>query len=622
MQTVLADRRWRFAAGGLAATAAAVLLIVAAMPWGAFKPTIEDRLSTQFGRPVTIGQVQRLDSFSLVPTIEFRDIRVPQAAWAGTGDLARIGKVRLRVPVVPLLFGRFHPRALTVSNGRAWLVRDAAGRKNWTQDRADETGSGSAPTLDGLTVADTVIDYRDAVQDRHLVVSLGADPASGLRLAGRGTIRGAEVKVAATAPAIGPATVGRPWPFSARIDGARLAMAARGTMARPLDVAHLDMQVEARADDLKLIDAVIEAGLFGTQEVKLSARARRDGPTWTIDPIGGTIGRSDIAGALTVVKGRRTRIDGTLTSNALSFDDLATDAGLAAAIALEKAQGLRLVPNTRINIRKIDKTDGALAIDVKRLVGGRRPSSLTSLKGRLTIDHQLLKLSSLTIELKRGAIVGAVTVDQRGGRAVPVVTLDLTLRESSISALAGGSDGDVEARVDGRVRLSGPGSTIREAVGASSGSIGLVAQNGSLPAKIAALIGFDAGRGLTTDKDERAGLRCLAARFIVKDGGARADPLVIDTTLSQSRGTGTLIFPSEALALTLTGAPKQKSVLRLPGSVRVSGTIRAPEIVVPRETKSIGNILKAIGRSISGDQAPLATDADCAALAAQALRQG
>lgn len=618
----MADRRLRFVAGGLAATATAVLLIVAAMPWGVFKPTIEGRLSKQFGRQVTIGQVERIDSLSLVPTIEFRDIRVPQAAWAGSGDLARIGKVRLRVPVVPLLFGRFHPRALTVSNARAWLVRDAAGRKNWTQDRSAESESGGAPTLDGLTVADTVIDYRDAVQDRRLVVRLVADPARGLRLAGQGTIRGAEVSVAATAPALGPATAGRPWPFSARIDGPMLAMAVRGTMKRPLDTAHLDMQVEARADDLKLIDAVIEAGLFGTQEVKLSARARRDGPTWKIDSIRGTIGRSDIAGALTVVKGDRTRIDGTLTSNALSFDDLATDAGLAAAVALERAQGLRLVPNTRINIRKIDKTDGALAIDVKRLVGGRRPSSLTSLKGKLTIDHQLMKLSSLTIGLKRGAIVGAVTVDQRGGRAVPIVTLDLTLRESSISALAGGSDGDVEARVDGRVRLSGPGSTIREAVGASSGSIGLVAQNGSLPAKIAALIGFDAGRSLTTDKDERAGLRCLAARFIVNDGGARAGPLVIDTTLSQSRGTGTLTFPGEALALTLTGAPKQKSVLRLPGSVSVSGTIRAPEIVVPRETRSIGNILKAIGRSISGDQAPLATHADCAALAAQSLRQG
>ncbi|MFC3712887.1 AsmA family protein [Sphingoaurantiacus capsulatus] len=616
----MADRRLHLAAGGVVAIAVAVLLIIAAMPWGAFRPTIEAQLSKQFDRPVKIAQVERIDSISFVPTIELRDVRVPQAAWAGTGDFARIGKVRIRVPIVPLLFGRFDPRSITLSDARVWLVRDAARRTNWTRDSSADTRSDIVPTLDALTVADTVVDYRDALQDRHLTIAVLADPVSGLQLAGRGTIRGAQVKVAATAPAVGPSTVGRPWPFHARIDGKMLAMDVRGMMNRPLDISHLEMQVEARADDLKLIDAVIEAGLFATQPVRLSARARRDGQTWKIDPIRGSIGRSDIAGTLTVVKGQRTNIEGRIVSNELSFDDFASDAGRAAAIALEKAEGLKLVPNTRINIRKIDNTDGVIAFDVRRLVGGRRPSSLTSLKGRLTLDRQLMTVSPLTIGLKRGAITGVVEVDQRGGRAVPTVTLDLTMRDSSISALVGGADGEVDARVDGRGQLRGAGSTIREAVGASNGSIGLVAKNGSLPAKIAALIGFDVARGLTTDKDERAGLRCLVAKFVVNDGRGRAEPLIIDTTLSQSRATGTLTFPSEAFSLTLTGAPKQKAILRLPGSVSVAGTIRAPDIVIPRETKSIGNIFKAIGRSISGDQEQRATDANCAALAAQVLR--
>jgi hypothetical protein len=35
--------------------------------------------------------------------------------------------------------------------------------------------------------------------------------------------------------------------------------------------------------------------------------------------------------------------------------------------------------------------------------------------------------------------------------------------------------------------------------------------------------------------------------------------------------------------------------------------------------KSVGNIFKAIGRAISGDNGPRATDADCGALAARAL---
>jgi uncharacterized protein involved in outer membrane biogenesis len=385
-------------------------------------------------------------------------------------------------------------------------------------------------------------------------------------------------------------------------------------MDRPLDALHMTLNVDARAADLKLIDAVIEAGLFGTQEVRLTAHARRDDEVWKIDRVRGMIGQSDVAGTLTVTKGNRTKLEGTVVSNQASFDDFASDAGLAQAIALEQKQGLKIVPNTRVNIRKIDNTDGIIKFTVRKLIGGRRPSSLTSLSGTVKIDHQLMTVP-LTIGLKQGTIAGTVTVDQQGGRAVPLVTLDLTLRDSSVGALAG--DGDIDARVDGRVRLTGPGSTIREAVGNANGTIGLVARNGALPAKIASLIGFDIARGVTTDGDKRAGLRCAVARFVLNRGTGRVGPLTIDTTLSQSNGTGTLSFPGETLALSLTGAPKQKSVLRLPGSVTVGGTLRDPNVVVP---KQVGNIFKAIGRSISGKQGPRATDADCGAITARALR--
>ena len=42
-------------------------------------------------------------------------------------------------------------------------------------------------------------------------------------------------------------------------------------MDAPLDTDHMTLAMTARAGDLKLIDAVIEAGLFGTQAVRMSA---------------------------------------------------------------------------------------------------------------------------------------------------------------------------------------------------------------------------------------------------------------------------------------------------------------------------------------------------------------
>jgi hypothetical protein len=95
---------------------------------------------------------------------------------------------------------------------------------------------------------------------------------------------------------------------------------------------------------------------------------------------------------------------------------------------------------------------------------------------------------------------------------------------------------------------------------------------------------------------------------------------VVDTSQSRLDGEGVVTFPGETLAIRLTGAPKHDAVLRLPGSAAMGGTISAPDIQVPREVKSVGNVLKALGRAITGRQGPVAQDADCAGLAARVLR--
>ncbi|WP_236697350.1 AsmA family protein [Sphingomonas sp. Leaf357] len=617
IRTFLADRRLHRAAGGIAVLAGLLLILLAAFPWGLLKSTIEARLSERFGRTVTIGSIDRLDRLSFTPTIAIRDVRVPQPGWAGSGDLARIARVDMRFRALPLLLGRFSPETIGVSGMRLALVRTADKRENWRSD-SEGPGGGSGPDLTGLTIADSMISYADAKADRSFTAALTADSVYGLRVSGSGKVRGSPVRIALSGAAIEGAG-GKRWPFRAILDGPALGMQVRGTMAAPLDTHRMTIDIAARADDLRMIDAIVEAGLFGTQPVRLTAHVRRDAPDWTIDTLKGTIGRSDLSGRLTVRKrDGRTKLDGDVVFGTLDFDDLSSDEGLARGRALERRIGPKLVPTTRINLGKITRTDGVLSVTARRIVDDAKPSSLTWLKGRIALDHQVLILAPLQVGLKTGTISGSVRVDQHGGTPEPLVTIDLALRNGTVAALAGGADA-IDGRVEGRARLTGTGSTIREVVGRSNGRIGLIAHDGSLPEKIAALIGFDAGRALTAGKGSRATLRCAALRLDLRGGVGRVDPLVIDTSASGSHGAGTVSFPSEALAIRLTGAPKKDSVLRLPGSVTLGGTIRAPSIVIPQETKSAGNILKAIGRAITGRQGPIAGDANCAALSARAL---
>lgn len=616
-RSLIADRRAHWAVGVAILILALALITLAAFPWGIFREAAARRISEQVGRPVTIGRIERVDTFSFTPTIAIHDLSVPQAAWAGEGELARIATARVRFSALALLVGRFTPQAVEIHGLRLSLVRDAQRRANWRTAGAGSSDDDSSPHLENLVLRDARVTYRDAFQQRAFDLTLSSD-AEGFRVGGVGVVRGQPVSVTAHGPMI--AATGKPWPFGATINGAALTMKATGTMDAPLDIRHLTMDVTARADDLKLIDAVIEAGLIGTQPVRLTAHARHDGHDWNVSSIAGRIGQSDIAGHITIHKvDGRTRLDGAVVAERLRFDDFASNAGLASVRAQARVEGPKLVPDLRINIRKITHTDGTLAFTVRRLIDNGGAGAFSALSGRITLDHQLLTIDPLTFAMIKGTMSGTVRVDQRGGREVPLVTIDMAIRNSSLGAVAGTAGGEVDGRFDAHARLTGMGSTIREAVGNSDGRIGLVARDGRLPAKIASMIGLDAGRGFFTGEDEEAGLRCVALRLDVRHGVGRADPFIIDTTRSRSDGNGTVTFPSETVSLDMIGRPKERIVLRLPGSLHIGGTIKQPDAFVPREVKSIGNIFKAIGRTIRGDQGPLASDADCTELARRAL---
>lgn len=600
----------------LVAVPLVLLLVIAAFPYGVLKGVVADRLAKRFGRPVVIGAMDRVDAIGFTPTIRVRDVTIPQAGWAGTGNFLTLREVRVTFPVWPLLTGTFRPRDIVADGLQLALVRDANGRTNWSRPGEAESG-GASSDLKGLTIRDATIRYRDDKRRRSAVVQVSSD-AQGLRAKGNGTIRGVPVRIALDGASVAQPTPG-PWPFTATIDGDRLSMRAKGSTDVPLDTDAMTLDVTARAADLRLIDAVIEAGLFGTQPVALTAHVRHDAPKWIVNDLKGTIGQSDIAGHVTVDKqDGRTKLDGAVTANRFDFSDLASDEGRAEAAARERAIGPHVVPDTRIDLSKIGETDGRISLRIARVVSRSGPTPVRALSTVLALDHKRLDVAPLTLVLADGTAKGSLRVDQRDGAPSPLLTVDMRLSGTRVAALPG-TGGDFTGRIAARARLTGRGDTIRAAVGRSDGRIGFVVRDGTLPQRYAAALGFDAGRALLAGESERARLRCVVVGLKVTDGLGHAAPMIVDTSASQLRGTGTVRFPAERLDMRLTGAPKGDGLLRLPGAAFLTGTLSAPQIVVPPQVKSVGNVLKALGRAITGKQEPRAGDADCAALSARVL---
>lgn len=610
------SRQWRVAVVLTGVGIFGTLGIAGSFPLSWVKRSVEGKLSEQFGSPARIGDIRRESFFSLAPVIRIAEVEVAQPSWAGRGKLAEIRLLRLKLGLIPLLFGQSEPELLQASGVRLNLRRDAQGRKNWQAD-PESSRRGNSQGVGIAQVEDAEIQYIDAVQQRSARVRVTVHPHRGLVLEGDGSVDGAPIRIRATG---GPLQTGRPWHFDARIKGRSLAVHAKGQMAGPLRTEDMQFAMTSRADDLKRLDRVIEAGLFGTRSIDLKAQVRHRDDTWTINNLAGRIGRSQLAGDVVARRvAERMKLEGRVRFSVLDFEDLASEQGNAQASALEKAQGLRLVPNTRVNIRKIDRTDGKITVEVKRILSGRRPSALTSLHGLLTLDHRLLTVEPLRLGLQRGNITGRIVVDQRDGQAKPRVMLALNLSDSRISALAGGPDAKVEGRVDARVRLSGVGDTIREAVGTSNGRIGIAARSGTMPSEMAALLGFDIGKGIFGGDAGTASLRCAVVALQMKKGQGIADQLLVDTSISQTTGQGQIAFPEERLDLRFAGAPKTKAALRLPGQIFVRGTLRAPQVVITEGTKSAGVLFKALGRAIAGKNGPQATDGDCSRLIAGVL---
>lgn len=602
---------------GIVALALVGLAGLAVFPWGMLKGRIEARLSQSIGRPVSIGAMERVDTVSFHPRVRLRSLRIPQPAWVTLrlDDLARIDQVELRFSAWSLLTGHVSVEQADVRGADVQFYRTATGRKNWTDGQG---GHSRGDLLRMLHVADSRLRYLDEKRKRSLDVAVAAD-GQGLRVNGSGLIDGHGVRITGRGAPVIAGNEAKPWPYSLDIEGPAVGFAITGTMPAPLDLDHLRGQARGHASDLKLLDAIIEAGLPGTQPVRLTARIQRDWPDWTIESLSGTIGRSDIAGHATIVKRNgRNRITGALWADRFDIGDLSSDQGKQRAAAQKARLGPRVIPGSAIDLAHVVHTDGTLDLRVDHLLWpGTSP--FRSLKAHLSLERSRLVLNPLSVGMTHGTFAGRLAIDQTDPRQKdPLLDLDMTMRGARLL------DFFPRAQIDGgliaRMAMTGRGHTMRDAFGRGHGTVALVGRDGRIPAKTAALLGQDVGRGITAGKDDMASLRCLVVRLDVRGGVARPAPVVIDSSRAQTRVTGSIDLSDERLMLTLKGAPKSNSLLRLPGAIPIAGTIKTPDIRVPPKVKSVGGVLGMVASAIVGKQEPLAQDADCDGLARQALR--
>jgi uncharacterized protein involved in outer membrane biogenesis len=607
----MADREKRFwsirkikiGAIALAGILLVVLLVLGAFPVGILREAAEQRLSAAFAAPVEIAELTRDGFFSFTPEITVHNARIGQPDWVGKGHFVNVRRASARIPIFSLLTGNVTIRSLRVSGLELALVRDAEGNSNWAGPAEEQQSDGRNPLrLEQLTIDDSRFSLRDAKRRLDLSGHFSADGRRGLVVTASGTFNEAPARLTFTGNQLVEGDPEADWPFRAQLTSDLLALTVRGTMAGALNTRDMRVTMQARAPSLKQLDHLIEAGLFGTQEIDLVGTVRHRGEDWFIDSLEGTIGRSLIDAKGSVLKrDGRTLIDATINSPRFDFDDLADDAGQAEARAEEARIGPRVIPDTSIDLSKMGPTDGTIRFAIDRLLvkGG---SAFRSFKGELSLERRVLRLDNAEVGLTSGRLTGWAKVDSTS--ETPILSTELRVEGTSLDTLIGDPD-RISGPLRGLIRITGPGATIREAFANGDGKIAFVADQGSINRTAALVLGRDLGGAIVQelrDGNARASLRCAILSFEANDGVLRPAPLLIETEISSGRGSGQIDLDGEAVEIVINGATRRDAALELADPIRVAGALSQPYISIDDsaldDAASGGGVIRAIGRSI------------------------
>jgi hypothetical protein len=584
-----------------------VLLLILSFGWAHLRGPLERHFSKELGRPVTIGALRRVDHSFFSPEIQLGNVHVAQPDWVGGGDMIIVRQADVQLPMLPLLFGQAHPHSIAIDGLTVALVRRDADHANWKG--IPQIGHAGA-WLQHVIVKNGVLTLDDRKRDHQLTATIAADD-KGLVIAGKGMLAGH----ASTVRLAGPALVGQKWPFRFDYRSAIANGTLVGVADSPLDIGHFDAKADGWTDNLQHLDLLIEAGLPDSQPARVTVNIRRDRPQWTMRDLKLQVGRSNFEGDLTVGKIQgRTKVGGALTSTALDFNDLASNAGLARAAAKRQALGPRVIPDTAIHLEHMQRTDGSIRFDIQRLLF-KQPSAFQGIMTKITLDHGVLTADPFFVRMAVGNVSGFARVKHQS--RTPLLTLDLRLRDARIEEPMGdAASGPLAAQI----RLEGAGRTIREALAHANGTIGVVGGTGVINRRAALFLGADAGRALFEGKEQTTALRCAIGHFAVRNGLATADTLVLDTAVSRSDGSGTIDLGTEQLALNLPGRPKLEHAVKLDVPVRLVGSLSDPDVEPKSVPQTIGTFFKLIGNAIASEHREPAPDADCTGLASQALR--
>lgn len=565
------------------------------------KKPFESLTGRMIKREITVGGDFQLYFAPIGIKFVAEKLAVSNPKWASKPHLFSADRIDARLSTIRLIFGERRITWLNLRNGAADLEWTPNGRGNtWTLGDPDKPGKPfEMPDVRQGLVTGTSVRYRDP--RLQLETDIKVDTvrardtrfANDIRFTGTGRMRGRPFTMQGSLLSPDETITGGRNRIAVRAQSLDAAASLSGTLPAATRIEGADLSLSVTGANLARLFDFIGVAIPDTRRYRIRSALTYSDAAWRFTRLRGMIGRSDVAGSLTVSQPRgRLHLGADLATQSLDiidagpfigYDPNRLEArGMQGAITQVGGQP-RLLPDAPLRVEAIGRFDADVKWTARQIKAPNVP--IANVRLTLDLDHSLLTMSPLNFDMAGGALSSDIVID---ARKRPVFTdYDIRLSPTPMARLLGrwgvessGTSGTIKARI----KMTGSGDTVHDSLASSNGRIAVIVPRGTMWARNAQLAEIDIGVFIQKMFEKRlkdpVQINCGLIAFTVRNGIAAADPILIDTSKNVILGRGGFSFRDEAIDLSLRADGKKFSLFSGQSPVGLNGHFAAPGLAV------------------------------------------
>ena len=547
-------------------------------------------------------------SIQLLPRIGVvaRDVMLGNAAWSRHKEMARVGRVELRIELWPLLSGKVAFERAAADGVDLWLETSADGVGNWVFEGVGGKPAGAPPATPGgakgalavdlreIELSNARLNYLDARSGTARQATLESfelrrqDDASRIeaRFGAGGetwTLKGRTGSPAALAA--GSAD----WPFDLTLSASDASIRLEGRRHPAGAPTVASARIEAKLTSAKALAPWFDAAARVPMPLELRARLRYTVERADFDDIDLALAGQRVGGQASVRVGSPWDVRAELAAKTIDLDRWMPSASRSAPPQTPVAgTPRRLFGAAPLPFDLLAGVPADIGVQVGELRRTGSPT-LKALRLRFRSAGGQARVEGLSLAMAGGTVTGRASVKpQPGAPATLTVALSAkNLQAASLSQQSGAGDYLRGGQVDVSADLASKGRSPSELAASATGELLVSARDVTLR-EGAAPIGpnllpmlLKAVR-LDGAKSAPTHIECLVVRLPFKDGLAVVDrSIALETEQLAIVAKGNVDLRSETLQLALRSSARQVlglNTAQLASLVVVKGPLREPHV--------------------------------------------